>query len=251
MLSAAELVTKRPSRSRFVLLFVGAVSIAGLSGFWPAYFGPLLARGEVQEVMRSWTIPGHAAYFALWLIGVFVQVSLVRRRRIDLHRRFGNVLIWYGLIGVVVGLTVALVMASRRVSLGGAIDEEAPYLLLPLFDMVMFPSFLITGYVLRNRKASHMRLMLLAFLVIAMVGYGRLVGWVTPAGWLDARWLATILYLAPLEILIAQDLWASRKLHTVYAIAIPVFLVKVNQDLVMQTEAWRRLSVQLLLPFVN
>lgn len=239
------------SRSAFYVTCFAVALVLALAGFWPSYFGPLFKGTPVRPVMQTWVIPFHAAFFTGWLVGVLVQACLVWRGRTDLHRKFGIVLATCGTLGVIVGSAVALAMPLRRISLGGAIEEEVAFMFAGVMDMMMFAAFLWAAILLRNKAEAHKRLMVLATLTIMLVGYGRFVGYAASAQWLEIRWLATFLYSLPLWLVIAYDLSKQRRIHMVYLIGIPVFMLKVNQDLVMQSQAWRSIGVDLLRPFLS
>jgi hypothetical protein len=201
--------------------------------------------------MQTWVIPFHAAYFTVWLLGVLAQASFVWRGRTDLHRRFGVILATFGALGVIVGTVAAFSMALRRISLGGTAEEEAAFLFAGLMDMAMLSAFLCAGILLRNSAEVHKRLMVMATLTIALVGYGRLADHLVPTEWLEIRWLATFFYGLPIWLVVAYDFVKLHRIHTVYLIGVLVFALKVNQDLVMQTESWRSIGLALLRPFIS
>ena len=102
-------------------LLVAAIAFVG---FWPTYFGPLLA-GAVDQLPL---IHFHAAVYVGWLLIFVTQTVFAARGRVDLHVKLGRIAIGYGVFVVVVGLLVGLGMFAVRVQ-AGEIDEASGRLL--------------------------------------------------------------------------------------------------------------------------
>ena len=109
------------------------VTAIAFVGFWPTYFGPLLA-GTVDKLP---VIHLHAAVYVGWLVIFIAQVTFAATRRMDLHVRLGNIAIGYGVLVIVMGVTVAISMFAVRVQAGNVEDAQGR-LVAPLADMVFF-----------------------------------------------------------------------------------------------------------------
>ncbi len=230
----------------FVIFAAGALALA-FGSFWPTYFGPVLTGiGEIDPIKHVWFIPVHALYFLGWIAAFGAQAYLVRSGRTKVHRRFGWWIVGYGALGVVLGLFAVFAMALRRVSHGGDVAEEAVFLFPGLLDMVMFAGFLAAAVLLRTDRESHKRLMVVATCVMTLIGLGRLYPLLFPAAWLNPGATATLLYAAPLWIVILVDVAITRRLHPVYWIAIPLFVLKVNQGVIMDSPQWQSIGLTLL-----
>ena len=54
-------------------------------GFWPTYFGPLLAGTlDLKLIVKI-----HANVYLVWIVIFFVQTLLVLNRRLNWHRKLG------------------------------------------------------------------------------------------------------------------------------------------------------------------
>ncbi len=114
----------------------------------------------------------HGVLFTSWLVLLVTQVSLVAANRTDIHRRLGMAGAGLAMGMVVVGIATAITAAK----LGHAPPGLPPllFLIVPLFDMVMFPSLVGAGFYFRRHPATHKRLMLLATLVLLPPAIARL-----------------------------------------------------------------------------
>lgn len=104
----------------------------------------------------------HGLAFSAWCVLLVLQPSLVALRRVDLHRRLG--IAGAVLAGAMVGLGIvgALVAAHRP---GGFLGVPVPplqFLAVPLFDIVLFGTFVALGIANRRDAQAHKRWMVLA-----------------------------------------------------------------------------------------
>jgi uncharacterized membrane protein YozB (DUF420 family) len=116
----------------------------------------------------------HGAIFSLWVILFMVQVSLIRKNRINWHRKVGLFTGLLAIIIVVQGLDLAFsaVRAGRvDVRFGGSLP-----LILPVTDIVLFSSFVLLGLINRLKPQHHKRWMLLATINLINAAIGRLPG---------------------------------------------------------------------------
>jgi hypothetical protein len=115
----------------------------------------------------------HGAFYTLWVLQFVVQVSLVSRRRLDLHRKMG---LFGGLLAVamvVLGVLGALTAASRPTGFVSVPVPPLQFLAVPLFDMVLFPAFVGLALARRHNPQSHKRWMLLATLTLITAAIAR------------------------------------------------------------------------------
>ncbi len=160
--------TKRRVRSRFYVGMALLLIVLAVAGFWPQYYGPLLAGGEPQ--LRHWAVHVHSSIFLVWLVLFLIQAAIIERGRTSLHRRLGPLMAAYGFAVAAVGLYAGLVLAARWVELGRGLDSAATFAFAPLIDMLMFAGFLAAAVVARTRPEAHKRLMFMATFSIALVG---------------------------------------------------------------------------------
>jgi uncharacterized membrane protein YozB (DUF420 family) len=106
----------------------------------------------------------HAAVFTSWLILFVIQTSLVRRGRIDLHRRLGAAGAVLAATMVLVGLVTA-VLGARQGYNGGPVrffPDPASFLLAPLRDISVFATLIAVALYNRGNPEVHKRAMLTA-----------------------------------------------------------------------------------------
>ena len=105
--------------------------------------------------------------------------TLIAGRRVAVHRRMGIAGAVLALAMVAAGISMAVEMAAR----GGAPPGVDPlaFLAIPLFDMLLFSTFVIGALLMRRNREAHKRLMLLAYISIVVAAVARLPG-VLPLG---------------------------------------------------------------------
>jgi len=139
-----------------------ALFALAFAGFFPTYFGRF-----PQFVGTSAAIHFHVATLVLWLSLALTQTLLVRRGRVDIHRRVGKLA--YGLIPLmIVGFVLAVVDGQQR--------HKNPVLIVAtLFDAGLFLAFVGLGLWHRRRPEFHRRYMILALLPFLNPALGRLI----------------------------------------------------------------------------
>ena len=210
-------------------------------GFWPSYFGPLL-RGA--PVPRFWLIHVHVAVFAVWMLLIVTQASLVASGRVAAHRRFGVAVGSYGIGVLLVGLLVSVAAPIARVHAGQMKPAQAALVaLFNLTDMLLFGGFLIAALVKRNRPDLHRRLMLSASVALAGAPVGRVIPSESP--------LYLLVWLWPLLALMLVELWVRRRVHYLSVLSLALFvLASFKVQLYTSAPMWRKLGDALVSPFL-
>ena len=109
----------------------------------------------------------HGLVMTLWFGLFVVQVALVARGRVALHRRLGLAGVWVAILAAV--LAVAVSVSLARQELAGRPDSPLPALLLglQLFSVITVFLVLVTlGVRYRRRPDVHKRLMTMAMLSV-------------------------------------------------------------------------------------
>jgi len=83
--TAAAISRTAPRRRLYVGVAVLAIAIAAV-GFWPTYFGPLLAGGVDKPAI----IHFHAAVYVGWLALFLTQATLAATGRTASHMKLGR-----------------------------------------------------------------------------------------------------------------------------------------------------------------
>ena len=212
---------------------LAAIAVAGFAPtfYLRSWFGAPPTVAGTTELTRLAQF--HGAVFTAWMVLFITQTSLIASRRVKVHRRLGVAGAVLAAVMVIVGSMTAIAAARRGAAPPGA--EPLSFLVVPLFDLVLFATF-VTAAVLRRRdKETHKRLMLLAYISIIAAGVARLPG-VLPYGPFLFFGVAYGLSL----IGAAYDLWSRGRVHRVYYWAIPLLVISVPGRLLLAaTGAWR------------
>lgn len=198
-------------------VFYGSVAVSmalmAIVGFAPTYYlrlfrgGPMATFGAGRPFTPLVYI--HGALFTAWVALFIVQTALISARRVSLHRRIGvgGALLAAAMIAVA---TMTALAAAKRASGPPGIPPLA-FLAIPLFDVVMFTTFITAALALRRKKEAHKRLMLLAYVSIMGAPAARLPG-VLPLGPFAFYGLAFVFLAAG----IVYDLVSRWRVHPAY-----------------------------------
>ncbi len=137
-----------------------------------SYFGPSVS--VTGGTALSPLVHLHGALFTAWMVLFIVQTALVATRRVAIHRRLGLAAVALAVAMVVVGTKTAIIAAARGSAPPGL--EPLVFLVVPIFDMILFSGFVATAVWRRRDKEAHKRLMLLAYASIIVAGVARIPG---------------------------------------------------------------------------
>jgi hypothetical protein len=211
-------------------LYVGItvlVTAIAFVGFWPTYFGPLLA-GTVDKLP---VIHVHAAVYVGWLAIFIAQAAFAATKRMDLHVRLGNIAIGYGVLVIVMGVTVAISMFAVRVQAGN-IEQAQMRLTAPLLDMVFFAPLFAAAVRFRRKPEIHKRLMIVATTVLLVAAVGRMT-------FLGRPWPLLLLWCSPLLLGAAYDVVRRRAVPWIYLLGVGVIVMRwFGARLVGETGVW-------------
>lgn len=238
--ASTRVVPSPPVTGSHDRLFYGGIAIAMgltvLGGFARTYYGPITIGGPRATLSGGpWTavVHAHAATFTAWVLLFIVQTALVASRRVAVHRRLG-------IAGAI--LAAAMVVAGGLTAIEGAARGGAPpggdplaFLVVPLFDLVLFSGFIIAALTLRRNKEAHKRLMLLAYVSIIAAATARLPG-VLPLGPPAFFGMALMFVVAG----VIYDFVSRGRVHPVYKWGGTLLLISVPLRLaVSSTPMWR------------
>jgi len=215
-------------------LLIAAVVIYGFSGT----VDRKLIHGNPPRPVLLWV---HAVLFSTWVAFYITQSVLVRIRKVRVHRTLGWVGAALGTSMIVVGPWVAVVMARFDTSQLHRANRDA-FLLVPLSDMVAFAICFGLAILWRTTPERHRRLMLIATCALTGAAFGRIPIMHTPLyfyGGIDGLILLGVL----------RDLAVSRRIHTVYLIAIPLLVAAqtaVAQVFLQRSAFWIRIAHRLM-----
>ena len=218
-----------------------AMAFTVFAGFAPTYYLRFFNGGPNATISgRPFTalVHVHAVLFTAWVVLFIVQTTLIASRRIAVHRRLGVAGAVLASAMVMAGTSLAITSAARGAGPPGV--DPLVFLATPIFDMVLFATFVITAVALRRNKEAHKRLMLLAYVSIVDAAVARIPG-VPPGPF--AFYGVAFLFVVVAAI---YDLVSRRRVHQVYlwggsliAVSVPVRLV------ISGTGTWRALAEML------
>ena len=232
--AAAAIPRTAPRRRLYVGIAVLAIAIAAV-GFWPTYFGPLLA-GTVEKPA---IIHFHAAVYVGWLAIFLTQATFAATGRVASHMKLGRFAIGYGVLVIAAGLLAGFGMFVLRVR-AGEVAAAQNALLGPLLDMLVFAPMFGAAVYYRRRPELHKRLMIVATTALLIAAVGRMPFLGQPRNLL----LVHLIWTAPILLAMAHDLWRQRRVHPVYVFGVVVLVLEgpVVRALVRGSEQWRDLS---------
>ena len=246
--SAVGPALQTPARvtGRYDRLFYGGMAVAmGLTvfaGFASSYYLRFLEGGP-SVTLSGGPFTGlvhlHGALFTAWVLLFIVQTALVASRRVAIHRRLGVAGGALAAAMVVAGTSIAIATAARGSAPAGA--DPLAFLIIPLFDMILFSMFVAAALALRRDKDAHKRLMLLAYVSIIVAAVARLPGVLAigPPAFFGLSFLFVV-------VAAIYDFVTRRRVHKVYLWGGALILVSVPLRLaISSTGAWRSLAGRL------
>jgi hypothetical protein len=175
----------------------------------------------------------HGVLFTAWVLLFVVQTRLIASRNVTLHRRLGVAGIVLAVTMVAVGLPTAFAAAQRGSAPAGM--EPLVFLVVPVFDLVLFIGFFTAAVLRRREKELHKRLMLLAYASILPAPTGRLPGVILlgPAGIFGLAFL-------PVVAGAIYDKWSRGRVTPIYWWGIAILYLSIPGRLaVASTSLWR------------
>jgi hypothetical protein len=212
-----------------------SVAIAAI-GFWPTYFGPLVAGTAVKTPI----VHLHAAVYVGWLALFVTQTLLAATGRMAAHMKLGRIAIGYGVLVIVVGVLTAFARFALRVR-AGEVAEGGAQLLGPLLDMLVFAPAFAAAIYYRRKPELHKRLMIVATTSLLIAAVGRMQFLDLP----PARILwVYLIWTAPILLAMAHDFWRQRKVHPVYVLGLVVIVLEgpLGRRPAGQSEGWQSFS---------
>lgn len=204
-------------------------------GFARTYF----LAGVFRAPLPNLLIHIHGAIFSSWILLLITQALLVSAGRVDIHRRLGLAGFGLACLMVVFGILAASNSLARGFAPPGSGFDPRTFYAIPIGGMFIFSTLVFCAYRARFNPAAHKRLILIATISLLDAPTGR-----PPFTVITARpfFDSTFIYLF-LLLLIAYDLWSTRKIHRATAWA-AAFVVVAGQLRVPlgSTTAWHNVA---------
>jgi len=197
---------KWPRERAFVIglmLIASAIIFVGFARTY--YLNAFFARRSLTAIVHL-----HGFLFSAWFVLLFAQMTLIAKRRIDLHRRVGYLGALLALSMVIVGMMVTVHAAKHGTLAKPPGLPAANFLVVPFFDVIVFAALAGAGLYFRMKPQVHKRLMILATLGILTAGVARI-----PLDFIRNRDISTLFLIGDVVALayIAHDTLTHKRLH--------------------------------------
>jgi hypothetical protein len=198
------------SERRFYSAMAIAILMSVLVGFGRSFFLRPLFPERPSPAEPIFYI--HGVAFTLWIFVFLVQVTLISRAHATAHKKIGVVSAFLVLTMIVLGIMGALTAASRSTGFVGIPVPPLQFLAIPLFDMIIFPAFIVMAYIRRHNAQSHKRWMVLATLNLITAAIAR---------WPIVDSLGPLAYFGITDLfVIALALWDYRSLGRIHSVTL-------------------------------
>ncbi len=167
----------------------------------------------------------------------FAQVFFASTGRLALHRKLGNIGIYYGFGLIPVGILAAFAIFASRVD-AGLVEEAQRRLLAPLTDMIVFPIFFGAAVAFRRKPELHKRFMVVATTTLLVAAVARMSFLGTPV----PRPLFLLVWFLPILLGMAHDYITRRLIHPVYVMGLAGLYILSLRGYLVETESWLSLS---------
>jgi hypothetical protein len=189
--------------------------------------------GLIRAPLPSRIIHIHGAVFSCWILLLVAQTSLVSAGRVDIHRRLGLAGFLLGCLMVVLGVMAATDSLARGAPARSG-DPQMFYI-VPITDIVVFAIPLYFAYRTRLNPPAHKRYIYIATVALLTPAVARL-----PFSFVFHKAGPVLLLTeAFLFVLVAYDLWSTRRIHraTLWAGALLVLVLQTRVP-IGKTAAW-------------
>ena len=210
--SKPRLETNPQSDNYFFPAMAVLILITVFIGFARTYF----LAGIFRAPLPSLLVHIHGVVFLTWILLLITQSTLISAGRPDIHRRLGLAGFALACLMVILGVLTATKLMTRGFSPVPVFDAQTFYA-IPMGGMLIFSTLIFFAYRERFDPAAHKRLILIATISLLDAPTGR-----PPFTAITARpFMDSIFVYAFLLLLIAYDLWSTRKVHraTIWATA--------------------------------
>lgn len=198
----------RLSERRFFSGVALLILLAVFVGFSRSFF--------LRPFFPEWPSPAepifyvHGAVATAWIMLLVVQTQLAARGRFETHRQLGLLGAALAVAMPVLGLWGSLVAAVRPTGFVGIPVPPLQFLVVPVFDIVLFSAFVGLAFAQRHVPQSHKRWMLLATINLLPAAIARWPG-MAPLGPVGFFAFTDLFILA----LVGWDLHSRGRVHPV------------------------------------
>jgi hypothetical protein len=235
---------KTPTISVFTWVAVGTFLVV-FAGFARTYYLKILFGTPALPLLLHL----HGLIFTAWFVLFFVQVRLVARHRVDLHKRLGIFGAFLAPLAACMAAAVSIHAARRSYLANPAVlSRNLQPFALDLGSSLVFAVLVAAALYFRRRPDIHKRLMVLASCGLLLPGVGRLLEWI-PLNFLHTGGLWEMIGFTEITpvVCILYDIIKHRRLHPAFAwggltllSSLPVFMI------IGSTHVWLNFSTWLV-----
>lgn len=209
-MAANQFPDARRSTRRFYILVGLLFPLVVLAGFARTYY---LKEFFGTPALPSLLVHLHGLLMTAWVVLFGAQVWLISSRNVRLHQRLGYAGIALAALIIPVGLLTAIAAAKHGSTSSPPDIPPMVFLVVPVFDMVIFAALFGAAVYYRKRPANHKRLMLLTVLNFLPPAIARIpIGFVAAAGPLVFFGVPDLLAI----VFLVVDTWRHRRVNKVF-----------------------------------
>ena len=187
-------IAAAPTTHRSDRMFFGAMSAVILAIVFVGFMRTFYLSSYFGRPALSTLRVVHGTAFTSWVVLFAIQTSLIAAGRRDLHRRLGYAGAVLATLMVPLGFTLAIEAARAGHAPLGLSPLE--FLIIPVFDMLVFAPLVAAAVYYRRQADIHKRLMLIATLSLVSAALARVTGTPGAGGPLVFFGVADLLILA-------------------------------------------------------
>ena len=232
-----EFPDRRAFEHRFFLAVAVAFPLIVLAGFARTYY---LKGFFDAPAVPSLLVHTHGLLMSSWVALFIVQTWLISSKRIKTHMKLGYAGIGLASLILIVGVLTAVAAAKYGSNSTPPGVTPLAFLVVPIFDMVVFAALFGAAVYYRKNAANHKRLMLLTVLNFLPPAVARIpLGFVAAGGPLVFFGLPDLLAI----VFLGVDTWRNKKLNTVF-LAGTILLIASHplRIIISTTAAWMRFA---------
>lgn len=173
---------------------------------------------NVVDRLRPLILYIHVASAGLWLALLLLQVWLIRRGKVALHRRLGSWGVWLGLIVTVSAIATTVVLRQEAIARHPGNLDEIAFLAVPLPGVILFSLYFALGVRASRVPAHHRRYMLLAAAILPSPALARVPG-------ADQIMLSDLTAASLVAIICAHDWFTDRRVHPINLVGLALYIV--------------------------
>ncbi len=230
-MAVSEAALSRLREKRIYLIAAILFPLIVLIGFGRTYY--LKGFFDAPQ-LPSYLVHIHGLVMTAWAVLFISQVFLIRSKNIRLHQTLGFAGIGLAAVAIIAGFFTAIAAGKNGSATAPADIPLLSFLVVPIFDLVVFAILFSAAVYYRKQAANHRRLMLVTAISLLPPAIARFPG-ALPLGPLFFFGVPTVIVILAL----AYDTWHSKKLNKMFLFAALLLIASYPLRLAIGgTDAW-------------